>query len=58
MKTRQNEDLYTSIKVPDSIRKHLKLIAAKENRFIYQVLADMVLLYIESKETSSIRKHS
>jgi len=50
--TRTNEDIFTSIKVPESIRRHLKLIAAKEDRHIYQVLADMLILYLERNKTA------
>jgi len=31
----------------------LKLISAKENRYVYQVIADMILLYIEAKENQA-----
>jgi hypothetical protein len=52
MRTRPEHDHFTSIKVPDSLRRHLKLIAAKEDKHIYQVLADLIISYIESHKTS------
>lgn len=54
-KTRHSNDSYTSIKVPNSIRKHLRVIAAKEDRFVYQVLADMILAYIDQNNIKNIK---
>ncbi len=52
MKTRPIHDHFTSIKIPDSLRRHLKLIGAKEDKHIYQVLADLIVNYIESHKPS------
>jgi hypothetical protein len=45
--TRSVEDGYTSIKVPESLRRQLRILAAAEDRFIYQVIASMVLRKFE-----------
>jgi hypothetical protein len=52
--TRIVEDSYTSIKIPESLRRQLRLLAAEKNKFIYQVIAEAVLKEIEqmSRKTS------
>ncbi|GAB1431586.1 hypothetical protein MASR2M29_02110 [Spirochaetota bacterium] len=47
MKTRQSNDEFTTIKIPESLRRQLRLLAAQKNKFIYQILAEMVLKEIE-----------
>jgi hypothetical protein len=54
--TRSVEDSYTSIKIPESLRRQLRLLAAEKNKFIYQVIAEMVLKEVErmsGKKTES-----
>jgi hypothetical protein len=46
--TRQVEDLYTSIKIPESLRRQLRLLAAQRDQFIYQVIASMVVKELEA----------
>ena len=45
--TRPVEDSYTSIKIPESLRRQLRLLAAQKNKFIYQVIAELVVEEIE-----------
>jgi len=52
MRTRPEDDPFVSIKVPASIRRSLMTISAKEGRHCYQLLADMILIYIESQKKS------
>jgi hypothetical protein len=48
--TRSVEDTYTSIKVPDSLRRQLRMMAARKDKYIYQVIAEMILNEIERNE--------
>jgi len=45
--TRSVEDSYTSIKIPESLRRQLRLLAAEKNKFIYQVIAELVFKEVE-----------
>ena len=45
--TRSVEDSYTSIKIPESLRRQLRLLAAEKNKFIYQVIAELILKEVE-----------
>jgi hypothetical protein len=45
--TRIVEDSYTSIKIPESLRRQLRLLAAQKNKFIYQIIAELVWKEIE-----------
>jgi len=47
MKTRQTNDEFTTIKIPESLRRQLRLLAAQKNKFIYQVIAELVVREIE-----------
>ncbi len=47
MKTRQTNDEFTTIKIPETLRRQLRLLAAQKNKFIYQVIAEMVIKEIE-----------
>ncbi|MBP7262827.1 MAG: hypothetical protein KBB32_01540 [Spirochaetia bacterium] len=47
MKTRQTNDEFTTIKIPESLRRQLRLLAAQKNKFIYQVIAEMAVREIE-----------
>lgn len=47
MKTRQTNDEFTTIKIPESLRRQLRLLAAEKNKFIYQVIAEMAVREIE-----------
>lgn len=55
MRTRPEHDPFVSIKVPASIRRHLRLMAAKDNKCIYQVLADLIINHIESEKSSEAK---
>jgi hypothetical protein len=48
--TRSVEDSYTSIKVPESLRRQLRILAAQKNKYIYQVIAEMLLNEFERNE--------
>jgi hypothetical protein len=48
IQTKLVEDSYTSIKVPDSLRRSLRLLAAQKNKYIYQVIAELVVKEIEA----------
>jgi hypothetical protein len=41
--TKQNTDPYTSIKVPESLRRQLRILAASREQFIYQLIASLLL---------------
>jgi hypothetical protein len=45
--TRSVEDSYTSIKIPESLRRQLRLLAAQRDQFIYQIIASLVVQEIE-----------
>jgi hypothetical protein len=47
MKTRQANDEFKTIKIPESLRRQLRLLAAEKNKFIYQVIAELVVREIE-----------
>ena len=48
--TKKVEDAYTSIKVPDSLRRQLRIVAAQRDQYIYQLIAQMLLKEIEDLE--------
>ena len=52
--TRSSGDPYTTMKLPSSLLHQLRILAARKNKFLYQVVAELLVREIESgREESS-----
>jgi len=46
--TRPSADQFTTMKLPSSLLHQLHILAARKNKYMYQVIAEMIVYEIES----------
>jgi hypothetical protein len=41
-RTRVETDAFTSIKIPMSLKRQLRILAAQKDKYVYQIIAELV----------------
>ncbi|MBN1519506.1 MAG: hypothetical protein JW923_05380 [Spirochaetales bacterium] len=55
MNTRKTSDPYTTMKIPRSLLRQLRIQAALKNKFLYQLIAELLVQEIENKDENGAR---